>query len=251
MTTAILGTRIGYSTQQVRDLERLGVIPPAERAPNGYRRYAERHEVALHAYRALAAAIGPVPARQLMPELRSGSIADAAARIDDMHADLAAERARVKEALRGLASAMDEAGDVFESSDVMAIGQLASALGVRASAIRHWEREGLINPTRQGAAEARSFGATAITEARIVAALRAGGYGIPLIKRILGQVRQHRITAEAERVLIARLDALARRSVALLAASGSIHDLLSTIEPASENDPATIASGSSDTALAP
>lgn len=177
-----------------------------------------------------------------MPQIRSGSVADAAARIDDLHADLAAERARVTEALRGLASAVDESGDLFESLDAMDIGELASALGVRASAIRHWEREGLIHPTRRGAAAARSFGATAITEARIVAALRAGGYGIPLIARILGPVREQGITGEAERVLVARLDALARRSVALLAASGSIHDLLAMIGALSGNDQDTITS---------
>lgn len=251
MTTAQLGRRVGYSTQQVRDLERLQILPPAARASNGYRRYGERHEVALRAYRALADAIGPVPARRLMPELRNGSAADAAARIDDLHADLAAERARVKEALRGLASAVDESGDLFESPDAMAIGELASALDVRASALRHWEREGLIHPARHGTAEARSFGATAITEARIVAALRAGGYGIPLIARVLGQDRQHRIPGEAERLLHARLDALARRSVALLAASGGLHDLLSTVGARSGNDQDTITSQPSNTAFFP
>lgn len=251
MTTARLARRIGYSTQQVRDLERLGVIPPAERAANGYRRYTAQHEVALRAYRALAVAIGPVPARQLMPELRCGEVVDAAARIDDLHAAIAAERARVKEALRGLASAIDESGDVFESADAMTIGELASALGVRASALRHWEREGLIHPTRQRATEARSFGATAVTEARIVAALRSGGYGIPLIGRILREVREHRTAAEAHRVLHARLDALAQRSVALLAAAGSIHDLLATSGDRPENDQITIARHAGDAASRP
>ena len=38
MTTAALGRLVDYSTQQVRDLERLGVLPAAERGANGYRR---------------------------------------------------------------------------------------------------------------------------------------------------------------------------------------------------------------------
>lgn len=73
-TTVQLGRLVGYSTQQVRDLERLGVIPAAERGANGYRRYRMPHVTALQAYRAMAAALGPVPARRLMPDLIEGTV---------------------------------------------------------------------------------------------------------------------------------------------------------------------------------
>lgn len=225
LTTAALGRRVGYSPQQVRDLERLGVLPPAPRGANGYRRYGARHETALRAYRELATALGPVSARQLMPELLRGPVALAAARIDRLHADLAAERDRVTEALRGLEVALSEADDVFAAADAMTIAELAPALGVRPSALRHWEREGLVHPVR-GAAPARSYGAAAITEARIVAALRAGGYGIPVIARILAPVRSRGDVAEVRKLLAARLTDLSGRSVALLGASGHLHALL-------------------------
>lgn len=225
MTTAMLGQRSGYSTQQVRDLERLGVLPVAERGVNGYRRYSPRHEAALRAYRAMASAIGPVPARRLMPGLIAGPLDEAAARIDDLHADIAAERARVKEALAGLAVAVAEAGDVFREEDAMSIGELAGALDVRPSALRHWEREGLIHPARSSGV--RSYGAEAVTEARIVAALRSGGYGIPPIASILEQVRgQAAAGADVQRLLTERLTALTRRSIALLEAAGYLHALL-------------------------
>lgn len=226
LTTAQVGSRVGYSTQQVRDLERLRIIPPAQRGANGYRRYEQRHLTALRAYRALAAAIGPVPARRIMPELLDGTIEDAAERIDGLHAALAAERARVKEALRGLDVAVEESADVFGVDDAMTIGELAQALDVRTSALRHWEREGLIHPLRAAASATRSYGARAITEARIVAALRSGGYGIPPIARILDQLRGQALTADAHRILADRLAELARRSVALLAAAGDLHELL-------------------------
>lgn len=225
ITTAALGRRVGYSAQQVRDLERLGALPPAERGANGYRRYGARHESALRAYRALAAAIGPVPARQLMPVVIGGAVEEAAERVDLLHAELAEERARVREALRGLDVAVAEADDVFDDADAMTIGELAQALGVRASALRHWEREGLVHPARRSAS-ARSYGSVALTEARIVAALRSGGYGIPAIARILDEVRSHADADEVERILTRRLADLTRRSVALLAAAGWLHELL-------------------------
>lgn len=229
LRTAALGSLVGYSTQQVRDLERLGVIPPAERSANGYRRYREPHLIAARAYRPLAAAIGPVPARRLMPVLRQGSAGDAAERIDDLHAALAAERARVGESLRALDLAIDEAVEVFSESDAMTIGELGQALDVRASTLRHWEHEGLVHPRRDAPSGARIYGAGAILEARVVAALRAGGYGIPPIAAILEQVRAQGLTAHARRILAERLADLRRRSIALLAAAGSLHDLLAML----------------------
>lgn len=226
LSTAAVGRAVGYSTQQVRDLERLGVIPAAAREANGYRRYRPRHEVALRAYRALAAATGPVPARRLMPMLISGVVADAAERIDELHAAVARERALVREALAGLAAVLRDDSDVFDERDAMTIGELAQALGVRPSALRHWEAEGLVAPDRVLHSNARRYGARAITEARIVAALRAGGYGIPPVARVLDQLRTQGLTAEAERMLDARLAALTRRSIALLEAAAHLHALL-------------------------
>jgi DNA-binding transcriptional MerR regulator len=218
---------VGYSTQQVRDLERLGVLPAAERTRNGYRRYQERHITALRAYRALAAAIGPVPARQMMPTLVQGTLDAAAEKIDDLHALLARNRDQVREARRGLQAVLADATHVFDDRDAMTISELAEALGVRSSALRHWEHEGLVNPDRISRAHTRRYNARAITEARIVAALRSGGHRIPSIARVLDQLREHGLTAEAHALLDARLSELSRRSVALLEASGRLHALLS------------------------
>lgn len=226
-TTAAAARIVGYSTQQVRDLERLGVLPAAERTPNGYRRYQERHIIALRAYRALAAAVGPVPARQLMPTLLQGTLETAAERIDDLHALLARSRAQVREASRGLKAALTDSTNVFDDRDAMTISELSEALGVRSSALRHWEHEGLVNPDRISQSQTRRYSAQAITEARIVAALRSGGHRIPLISRVLEQLREHGLTAEAQALLAARLSDLNRRSVALLGASGDLHTLLS------------------------
>ncbi|WP_312858466.1 helix-turn-helix domain-containing protein, partial [Pseudonocardia pini] len=44
----------GYSAQQVRVLEQQGVLEPAHRAANGYRRFGPAHVRDLAAYRDLA-----------------------------------------------------------------------------------------------------------------------------------------------------------------------------------------------------
>lgn len=225
LTSAALARLVGYSPQQVRDLERLGVLPPAARDPNGYRRWTKEHVVVLRAYRALAAAIGPVPARRLLPVLRTSPLAEAAGQVDELHASLARERARVVEALRGLAVVVGEPDLPAVEGDAMTIGELAQALDVRPSALRHWERAGLLAPRR--AAAARRYDPPAVAAARVVAALRSGGYPVPTIARVLDELARHRTTRDAQDLLDARLSDLARRSLALLEAAAALHAFLS------------------------
>ena len=227
MSTAEVGSKVGYSTQQIRDLERLGVIPTAERTPSGYRLYRSEHVEALRAYRGLAIAAGPVRARKLMPLLLASPLIETAAVIDDLHAELASERAAVMSARKGLDLIRAEVGDVFDGSrDSMTISELATALGVRPSTLRHWESEGLVLPERIGTTRARRYSWEAIIAARIVAALRAGSHRIPTIAAVLKRVYDYSDPNDADALLTVRLQQLADRSVALLEASASVHRLI-------------------------
>ena len=227
MSTADVGSQVGYSTQQVRDLERLGVIPTAERTPSGYRVYRSEHVEALRAYRGLAVAAGPVRARKLMPLLLTSPLIEAASVVDDLHAELASERAAVVVARKGLELIRAEAGEAFDGSrDSMTISELATALGVRLSTLRHWEGEGLVLPERVGSNRARRYSWEAIIAARIVAALRAGGHRIPTIAAVLKRLNDYADPNDADALLTVRLQQLADRSVALLEASASVHRLI-------------------------
>lgn len=267
----------GYSVQQVRDLERLGVLPPADREPNGYRAYTAAHVQALRAYRGLASAAGPVEARRLLALLFAGArraehrlaepatrLADAAAAIGGVHVTLARERAealRARDALRaiqreagvpgtGAADAAHTAGTA-DAADTMTITELAAALGVRTSTLRFWEQEGLAVPDRVTTLRARQYGTAAIREARIVAALRSSGYRIPAVRDVVTTLRQidgladglAGGIAETERILDARLDQIAARSVALLRAGAELAAVLERDLPGSAGLPETDLSG--------
>lgn len=231
LRTADVARRSGYSLQQVRDLERLGVIPPAVREPNGYRSYSIRHVRALAAYRGLAAAAGPVDARRLLARLHTATVAEAAAAIDAVHARLARERDDVERAQAALDVIRAEAGAGGgrhdDPGEAMTIGELAAALGVRASTLRFWEQEQLVRPDRVTSLRARRYPAAAVDEARIVAALRAAGYGVPAVRDLMADLRGLGGTVEADRILAQRLDGIASRSIALLRAGS---DLAAVIE---------------------
>ncbi|MFJ3402634.1 MerR family transcriptional regulator [Promicromonospora sp. NPDC090134] len=231
LRTADVARESGWSVQQVRDLERLGVLPPAARSANGYRSYGPEHVRALRAYRGLASAAGPVVARRLLAEAMTGTLTDVAAAIGAVHVRLAGER---DEALRARAAlGAIEGEESGPDADVMTITQLAAALGVRTSTLRFWEQEGLAVPERVTTLRARQYGPAAIREARIVAALRSSGYGIPAVRDVVGSLRRlpgvDEGIAEARLILDRRLDQIATRTVALLRAGA---DLAAVLDPA-------------------
>ena len=166
--TAEVARASGYSVQQIRSLERLGVIPRAPRSSNGYRSYTPLHVHALRAYRGLAGAVGPVAARQMLAELRTGTITEAASAINAVHVRLARERDGDPARPAGVAGDPGRGGHTagisgFErESDAMTITELAGALSVRPSTLRFWEQEGLVTPERVTSLRARRYGLPAI-----------------------------------------------------------------------------------------
>ncbi|MGD9481780.1 MerR family transcriptional regulator [Streptomyces sp. TRM70308] len=232
LRTADVSRESGYSVQQVRDLERLGVIPPAARSSNGYRSYTSAHVHALRAYRGLAGAVGPVAARRMLAELRTETIAAAASAISTVHVRLARERDEALRAQQALDAIRGETNtpEYEQESDAMTITQLAAALDVRPSTLRFWEQEGLVSPDRVTSLRARRYGLSAIRAARIVAALRGTGYGIPAVRGMMGSLNQLDGLEETRRVLGRRLDQIAMRTVALLRAGADLAAVVTSAE---------------------
>ena len=218
----------GYSVQQVRDLERLEVIPPAQRQPNGYRRFTRQQLGALRAYRGLAVAVGPVVARATMRELRSLPRDEAIARIVALHVALAGARDDTLAALRALDAIVDESGHEAPALpvDALTITELAGALGVRSSTLRFWEQQGLVSPERDDASGARRYPPRAVRDARIVRALRSGGYRIPDVRGVMASLVGAGDPAETRDALNRRLRTIAAQSEALLRAGPDLADLL-------------------------
>ncbi|GAA3467835.1 MerR family transcriptional regulator [Nonomuraea roseola] len=228
-TTSSLAAATGYSVQQIRDLERLAVIPPAIRQPNGYRRFGSEHVTALRAYRNLAIAVGPVAARSTLREAQTLPYDQAIARIVALHVALARSRDDSIAALQALDGIVEE--DSHDAAptpaDSMSISELANAIGVRASTLRFWEQQGLVTPERTAGLNMRHYPLAAIREARIVAALRAGGYRIPAVQAVMKSLRRISDTDDARTALQNRLRTVASQSEALLRAGTDIADLIS------------------------
>jgi DNA-binding transcriptional MerR regulator len=104
------------------------------------------------------------------------------------------------------------------------IGQLANLLGVRTSALRFWERSGLVRPVRERTTGYRRFDVAAARDAHLVRLLREGNFSMTIIRAALDEMhsssdgRPERVGAE-----LSRRDAeLHTRSLARLRADATL-----------------------------
>ncbi|MEU1995883.1 MerR family transcriptional regulator [Nocardia gamkensis] len=222
MRTVDVARRAGYSVQQIRNLERDGVLPPALRTAAGYRRYGEAHVRSALAYRALAAGVGPVEAKRILRTVHERPIHEALALLDAAHARLHRERTDLALAKRAAAAISAEPIDDVRASDSMSVSELAAALGVRPSTLRHWDAEGLVVPDRATTQGTRRYSPAQVRDARIVHQLRCAGYRVDTLRALMPDLPRGHRSADVEAALAARDASITARSHALLDASAAL-----------------------------
>ncbi len=223
LRTVDVPRRAGYSVQQIRDLERDGVLPPVPRTGSGYRSWTDAHVQAAVAYRAVAAAIGPVEARRLLRAAYDDPPSQLLALLDAAHARLHTARRDVALAKEAIAA---EPVDEPRPSDAMGIAELAGALDVRTSTLRHWDAEGLVVPHRSPGGP-RSYTSSDVRDARIVVQLRRAGYPIGTLRALVPELRRARRWNEVVATLAARDADVDARSRALLRGAAALEALTS------------------------
>lgn len=231
MRTADVARCAGYSVQQVRNLERDGVLPPATRTATGYRIYGEVHLQSALAYRALAAGTGPVEAKKIVRAVHQFPASRAVlALLDAAHARLDAERAELGQAEEAARAISGEPIADVRASDSMSVSELATALGVRPSTLRHWDAEGLVVPDRDPVRGTRRYAPAQVRDARIVHQLRKAGYRIAPLRTLIPEVRRARRSEDVASALAARDAGIAARSKALMDGAAALSAVLSLHE---------------------
>ncbi|MFJ9615954.1 TioE family transcriptional regulator [Streptomyces noursei] len=186
----------GISAQAVRNYERDGFLPPAERTRSGYRIYTAVHAAALRAFLALVPAYGHATGGQIMHALHRDALDDALTLIDRGHHQLLRDRETldaVREAVDHLTAESDAAkapaGALAAPAEARTIGELAHRLGVTPATLRKWEGAGILVPARDRVTGYRLFRAGDIRDAELAHLLRRGGYPLDHISTVVQRIR--------------------------------------------------------------
>lgn len=220
MRPADLAREHGLSTQAVRNYERDGFLPAAERTPSGYRIYTEAHAAALRAYLALVTAYGHALAGRIMTALHGDDLDTALELIDRGHHQLLRDRETLDAVRKAISHLPTGPGATtgHAGAGTRTVGELAHHLRVTSATLRKWETEGILAPARDPATGYRIFHAADIRDAELAHLLRRGGYGLAHIAVVVEQVRaaggtdalaaaldgwQHKLTARGAAMLVA------------------------------------------------
>ena len=221
-----LASSAGVSTQQVRNLEAAGGLPPAERSASGYRIYREEHLSALHCYQALVPGHGASSARAIMAAVIGGRAEEALETIDAGHAALQQQRRALDATAPALARVTEDLAESPRLPGPLTIGQLADLLGVRTSALRVWEEAGLLSPARRTGQHHRLYDAEDIRDARVICLLRQGHYRFSRIGPVIEELRGSSGVGSLRLALAERRAALTSRSRAMLHGAALLHEHL-------------------------
>ncbi|MFI2613025.1 TioE family transcriptional regulator [Kitasatospora sp. NPDC018619] len=250
MRPADLAREHGISTQAIRNYERDGHLPPADRTPTGYRVYTELHAAALRAFLALVAAFGHATAGSVMAGIHTGRLDDALTELDRGHRQLLRDRetlATVRKAVGRLAGGAPPGTGLPLLPGPRSVGEVAHRLGVTPATLRAWEAAGILTPARDRATGHRRYLPADVRDADLAHLLRRGGYPLAHVATVLRRIRTAGGAGEPAAALDGWQQRLTARGLAMLTASARLHAYLA-LRPETPETPETLrgASGRPD-----
>lgn len=190
--TSELAKAVGMHANTVRRYVDWGLLPPVERAPNGYRRFTDHHLDCLRLDRLVMQ--GGYPGRSIhqsgMSIIQSGVRDDwgGALELAYLHLGLVqAEMAQANAAVE-LLERWAQGSGADTSTRPLRIGETARLLGVSHDILRNWERNGLLEVPRQESNTYRLYGTQEISRLRVIRMLAKAGYSLMSILRMLLQL---------------------------------------------------------------
>ena len=202
-----IARKLNISTSALRHYESWGLIPKVERSANGYRIYTKEHEAYFQCIRAMYAGFGMDLIRKVMPRIIKGEKLDALWLINKAQVDLHAEKETVQRTVEMLD--LKELTDLpkYRNKHSFTIGEVAEEANVSASAIRHWEKEGLIKPERHKESGFRIFSPSDIRKVLIIRTVQRVAYSLDIVREVLSELDKNDV-AQAKEIALQSFNTL-------------------------------------------
>lgn len=220
-----IAKKLEISTSAMRHYESWGLVPDVERAANGYRIYTEEHEAYFQCIRALAGGFGMDLVRNVMPLIINGEKIEALWLINKAQVDLYAEKNTVKRTVELLDLKQLTNLPNYHSKDSFTIGAVAKEANVSASALRHWENEGLISPERHKESGFRMYSASDVRKVLIIRTIQRVVYSLDIVREVLVDLDKNDVS-QAKELALQSLQYIDSALVEQIRGIASLHNLL-------------------------
>lgn len=173
------------STTTLRRYEEQDLIPAVPRTPSNHRYYGEVHVQAFTTIRILLQGYDIPVAYEVMRMMKQGQTEQALWMINGQQHQIHLEMKRVEDILAMIRHTDLPSTLNTEWTTPMNIGEAAAIAGVRTSAIRHWEAEGLIRSERNPENGFRMFSLAELRKILVISSLRKTVYYIDNMRSLL------------------------------------------------------------------
>lgn len=226
-TPAELALEFNVSTTTLRRYEEQGLLPHVARSTGGHRQYASLHRLAFAAIRSMLVGFEIPVVYEVMRSVKNGNVTEALWQINQQLHRIQEEKIRVGHVLGMVQQAQLGSYQKMKTPDgPLPIGKAAELAGVNTSAIRHWEKEGLIVSIRDKENGYRLYDLTELRKILVISSLRRTVYYVDHLRELLSELEAHQF----ERIDRSFQLALAKLSERLQAQLEGIRHLMGYIE---------------------
>lgn len=176
---------LNISTSSLRHYESWGAVPSPDRAPNGYRLYTRIHVAYFRCLRAMFPGFGVGATCDVLRCIQQSDPDTAFGMVNKLQAELYQEKVAADQTLELLQRLELPSLPHQKLKNRMTIGEAAAYAGVATSAIRHWEKEGLLQASRDPDNGYRMFTPADIRKILLIRTLRSNVYFLKRMKDIV------------------------------------------------------------------
>ncbi|UHA72545.1 TioE family transcriptional regulator [Paenibacillus sp. 481] len=194
-----IARELEISTSALRHYESWGVVPAPERGANGYRLYTKVHLAYFRCLRAMFPGFGVKITCDVLRHIQQAEMDIAFWLVNKEQADLQQEKVVAEQTIAFLHKPDIPLFMNKKLKSHMNIGEVATFTDVQQSAIRHWEKEGLLSPERNPENGYRIFTPMHVRQILLIRTLRRTVYFLENMKEIV-QAVEHQSIEKAKKL---------------------------------------------------
>lgn len=188
-----IARKLNISTSALRHYGEWGIVPAPERAANGYRLYTEEHLAYFECIRAMNAGFGMQVTKDVMMKIQNKETEDAFWLVNEQQARLHHNKMIAEKTVQILGSIELDDANAKHRRKWMTIGEVSKETQIPSTTIRHWEKMGLLDVSRDNDNGYRKFNRSHVRKVLIIGTLRAAVYSLEVIKQVIEELDGHNV----------------------------------------------------------